>query len=152
MKETKVYDATGGRQIPLVADKREWCGESKDIAHVQDGIIKTRPCSFATQRFPRYVTNIIQTVPSVTCVGYGNKELSYVNSFLRITKNNLRALQLKKYFYCNISVLHTYCHRYQSCRNLMDNFDNSSPQMTKQITFRLVRSQRLQPQKDIIKS
>jgi hypothetical protein len=34
MKETKVYEATAGKQIPLVADKREWCRETKDIAHI----------------------------------------------------------------------------------------------------------------------
>lgn len=128
MKETKVYEAAAGKQIPSVADKREWCGESKDIAHGKDGIIKTRPCSFATQRFPRYVTNIIHTVPSETCVGYGYKELSYVNSFLSITKkNSFRALQWKKYFYCNIPVLHTYhYHQHKSCRNFIGNSDNCS--------------------------
>ena len=34
MKETEVYEAPAGKQIPLVVDKREWCGESKDMAHI----------------------------------------------------------------------------------------------------------------------
>ena len=44
MKEgTKVYEATAGKQIPLVADKIEWCRESKDRAYLgrdhKDGVV-----------------------------------------------------------------------------------------------------------------
>jgi hypothetical protein len=34
MKETKVYEATAVKQIPLVADKIEWCRESKDRVYL----------------------------------------------------------------------------------------------------------------------